>query len=428
VGEIKQPSVREAARPDAAGRNGPGSLRDRVQSLRLSHQEPPRRSVFAVVPWILCLILAAATVALAMRQGAAVADADDIAKIGSESIRDDTGGTGGQPGDTMLESKGYIVPITTIQVSPKVGGMVLWLHPRFREGELFQKGEKLAELEKVEYKSERDRCKGLVDASGQRWKELDLSLYFQVRQAEADLADASSQFDQEQIQFQSDLRSREATAKVDVMKRKASVEGKQARVNWYQNQVDMIRKGSLACKVAAAKAELEQNEADLVKAQWRLDNCVIVAPLTGTVLVKRTEEGNLVNPSAYSNGLSASLCDMADLSMLEVDLSVPERDVARLVAFRLQHKNPQKCQVRADAFPNRPFEGFVSRIMPQADRGKAAVPVRVQIVIPRSEAGVYLRPEMNAAVTFLNAESDAASRVESAAGAAQQAETGVTKN
>ena len=48
--------------------------------------------------------------------------------------------------------------------------------------------------------------------------------------------------------------------------------------------------------------------------------------------------------------------------------------------------------------------------MPQGDRGKGAVPVRVQIVIPKSEAGIFLRPEMGAAVTFLNSESDAAER------------------
>jgi hypothetical protein len=45
--------------------------------------------------------------------------------------------------------------------------------------------------------------------------------------------------------------------------------------------------------------------------------------------------------------------------------------------------------------------------MPTADQSKAAVPVRVKIVIPQSEAGVFLRPQMNAAVTFLNEESNA---------------------
>jgi multidrug efflux pump subunit AcrA (membrane-fusion protein) len=402
---------REPAKAEAPSRNGPGTLRDRVQALRLPNREPEPRSVASFVPWLLCLVLLGTTVALAMRQpptAAAETEEELLKRDESLATGEASGGMSLQPGDAMLESKGYIVPITTIQVSPKVGGMVLWLHPRFKEGALFRKGEKLAELEKIEYTSDRDRTKGLVDAARSRYDELALSLSFQIKQAEADLVDASAQYDAEYVQLQGEIRSQQGTSKVDVMKRKAGVESKQAKVSWYQNQVDMIHKGSLACKVAAAKAELEQNLADLVKAQWRFDNCVIVAPVDGTILVKRTEEGNLVNPSAYSNGLSASLCDMADLSLLEVDMSIPERDVARLIDFRQSHAKKQKCQVRADAFPNRPYEGFVSRIMPQGDRGKGAVPVRVQIVIDKAQAGIYLRPEMGAAVTFLNAESAAA--------------------
>jgi HlyD family secretion protein len=62
--------------------------------------------------------------------------------------------------------------------------------------------------------------------------------------------------------------------------------------------------------------------------------------------------------------------------------------------------------VRAEAFPDRPYQGFVSRIMPQADRAKGAVPVRVKIKIPPEEAGVYLRPEMGAVVVFLKAKEE----------------------
>jgi len=211
------------------------------------------------------------------------------------------------------------------------------------------------------------------------------------------------------VQLQSELNAREGTATVDVLKRKATVEAKKARVTWQTNQFAMINQGTLARRVAAVKGEYEQYQAELVKLQWKLDNCIVRAPVSGVILTKQAEEGSLVNPSAFSNGLSASLCDMADLAELEVDLAIPERDVSRIIEFRLDPKNkkPQKCQVRSDAFPHKVYEGFVSRIMPTADQSKAAVPVRVKIVIPAAEAGVYLRPQMNAAVTFLNTVSEA---------------------
>ena len=73
------------------------------------------------------------------------------------------------------------------------------------------------------------------------------------------------------------------------------------------------------------------------------------APVSGTILKKNAEEGNVVNPIAF-NG-SFSLCEMADLSDLEVDLSIQERDVARVF-------KGQKCKICAEAFPGSDLRGL----------------------------------------------------------------------
>ena len=86
---------------------------------------------------------------------------------------------------------------------------------------------------------------------------------------------------------------------------------------------------------------------------------------------------------------------MADLSDLEVELDIQERDMSRV------HKG-QQCEVRCDAWPDRVYDGEVSRLMPIADRAKGAVPVRVKLHVPAEEEGVYLKPEMGATVAFLN--------------------------
>ncbi|HYV39482.1 MAG TPA: efflux RND transporter periplasmic adaptor subunit [Gemmataceae bacterium] len=395
---------REPAATDPS-RNGPLSLRDRVKSLRLPDRPPARRSPLALLPWVLCVAFLISTIVMAMRApGGDPSGADAVAKAEREKSLAAVGNASTlKEGDVMLENKGYIVPIHKIQVSPKVGGMVVSL--RFEEGMIVEKDAVLAVLEDIEFKSDRNRSKAQVEGARNRYQELAMSLEFQIKQAEADLEDAKAQFQNEYVQLQSEINSKEGTAVVDVQKRKATVEAKKARVSWHTNQVDMINKGSLAHKVAAAKGDLELYEAELMKAQWKLDNCVVRAPVTGMILTKQAEEGSLVNPSAFSNGLSASLCDMADLAELEVDLAIPERDVERVIKFRLEKRYAQLCQVRADAFPKKVFEGYVSRIMPTADQSKAAVPVRVKIVIKPEEAGLFLRPQMNAAVTFLNAES-----------------------
>jgi HlyD family secretion protein len=58
------------------------------------------------------------------------------------------------------------------------------------------------------------------------------------------------------------------------------------------------------------------------------------------------------------------------------------------------------CKVRAEAYPERMYDGVVSRLMPQADRGKGSVPVRVRVNVPKEEEGVYLKPDMGVVVFF----------------------------
>ena len=142
-----------------------------------------------------------------------------------------------------------------------------------------------------------------------------------------------------------------------------------------------------------AEAQVRQIEAELRRAKWRLDNCIITSPISGIILKKNAELGNLVNPIAF-NG-SFSLCDVADLSKLEVELTIQERDISKVF-------KGQACKVRAEAFPKRSYDGVVSRLMPIADRAKGAIPVRVRLSVPAGEEGTFLKPEMGAIVTFYN--------------------------
>ena len=167
----------------------------------------------------------------------------------------------------------------------------------------------------------------------------------------------------------------------------------------------LITDGTREKRILAAEADVHQAEAELTKAQWRRGNCTIVAPISGTILKKNAEVGNLVNPIAFAG--STSLCDMADLSKLEIEVSVQERDL------HLVHTG-QQCQVWAEAFPQRKFAGR-ARLMPIADRGKGAVWVRVEVLdIPKEDEGVFLKPEMGAMVLFWKDKTDAGAAVSSA--------------
>ena len=64
-----------------------------------------------------------------------------------------------------------------------------------------------------------------------------------------------------------------------------------------------------------------------------------------------------------------------------------------------------------DAFPDRKYDGVIAEISPEANRQKATVQVKVQILNPDD----YLRPEMNSTVKFIADEPSKKSSVSSPA-------------
>ena len=295
----------------------------------------------------------------------------------------------------VLEAKGYIIPMHQIQVSPKVPGMIEKLY--VEEGKRVKKGDVLAVLESIDYKAHFVKAKALLQAATQRKLEIkNGNRPEEIEQSKQEYLECLSNLEQ----LRSDLvRNRRLTGSASLSQREMDVasfsfEGVERKCSKLKSAYDLMVKGPR-----------DQAVADLTKAEWRLNNCVIVAPVSGVILTKKSEEGNIINPAAFN--ISASLCEMADLTDLEVDLSIQERDVASVF-------KGQKCLVMPEAFQNyapflkvhpKGYEGTISRLMPIADRGKGAIPVRVKIKVSPEEEGVYLKPDMGVIVSFMKDQS-----------------------
>jgi multidrug resistance efflux pump len=296
-------------------------------------------------------------------------------------------------GQVALEAKGYIIPAHQILVSPKVGGMVVKL--RITESQRVGKGDILAELENTEYRADRDRAKAILESAKHNLEELEHGFRpDEIRQSKAELAEAEVQRVQLAADYQraAEMVSKRVVSKEEYDAALSKYQAMDHRVQRLQYALKLMEEGPRIERIDVARAQVGQAEAELAKAEWKLDNCIIRAPISGTILKKNAEEGSLVNPVAMQGFYS--LCEMADLSDLEVDMTIQERDISKIF-------KDQKCKVRAEAFPDRVYEGYVSRLMPTADRSKGAIPVRVKVKVPTEEEGVYLKPEMGAIVSFL---------------------------
>jgi len=398
------------------------SLEERVKSLKISSspetQSMPKSTIFA---WGLCFIMMIVAGLMTWRSYKMTPTGSDTVqqKLPSQinkSSGNDTVKTGSEksspapsiPGkeNIVLEAKGYIIPMHQIQVSPKVPGMIEKLY--VEEGKRVKKGDVLAVLESIDYKADFDKAKAVLQAATQRKLEIkNGNRPEEIEQSKQEYLECLSNLEQ----LRSDLvRNRRLTGSASLSQREMDVasfsfEGVERKCSKLKSAFDLMVKGPREEKLKAAEAEVDQAIADLTKAEWRLNNCVIVAPVSGVILTKKSEEGNIINPAAFN--ISASLCDMADLTDLEVDLSIQERDVASVF-------KGQKCLVMPEAFQNyapflkvhpKGYEGTISRLMPIADRGKGAIPVRVRIKVSPEEEGVYLKPDMGVIVSFMKDQS-----------------------
>ena len=143
-------------------------------------------------------------------------------------------------GEFALESKGYVIPAHQILVSPKVSGMIVKM--RITESQRVVKNEILAELEDIDYRADWERAK-------------------------ANLAQS---------------RARLARCVLDLSRAKELLPKNAISQSDYDLALGAHDEAAATVKLA---------EAELAKAKWMLDNCIIRAPISGTILKKNAEEG-----------------------------------------------------------------------------------------------------------------------------------------
>ena len=247
--------------------------------------------------------------------------------------------------NAVLTASGYVVARRKAAVASKGTGTLVFLG--VEEGDQVKKGQVLARLDDSD-----------VAAALQRAQE-------NSRVVQADLNDAKQSQERMRTLLE---RGAVAQAEFDVA---------EAR---YQRVIATID----AAKFAVREAEVA------------VENMRIIAPFDGTVLKKNADVGEIVAPLAGAASSKAAVVTIADMSSLEVEADVSEANITRVVP-------EQKCEITLDAYPQQRYPGYVTKIVPTADRAKATVLVKIRF---RNYDRKVL-PEMSAKISFLAADASA---------------------
>jgi HlyD family secretion protein len=140
---------------------------------------------------------------------------------------------------------------------------------------------------------------------------------------------------------------------------------------------------------ANAVADSVSTGVEVENARISLEDTDVRAPISGTIIEKNVERGQVISSPTRDVGGGTVLLRMADLSLVQVRTLVDETDVGKIRAGL-------SATVTVDAYPNRPFEGTVLKIEPLAtvNQNVTMFPVIVRI---QNQEGL-LRPGMNAEV------------------------------
>jgi HlyD family secretion protein len=140
---------------------------------------------------------------------------------------------------------------------------------------------------------------------------------------------------------------------------------------------------------ANARAEVVRARVAVDDARNQLDDTNVLAPITGTIIEKLVERGQVISSPTRDVGGGTVLMKMADLGLVQVRTLVDETDIGKIQVG-------QRATVTVDAFPNRPFEGSVLKIEPQAQTEQNVTMFPVLVRIDNREG--LLRPGMNSEV------------------------------
>src|SRR5205085_12090392 len=161
----------------------------------------------------------------------------------------------------------------------------------------------------------------------------------EVKQYEANVAQLKAKLNLSQFKTRVTRDAREAASREQLQEAILQAEQDTATLEASSRALKFLL-ASRTEQIEQARAKVDQARHDLTESQWLLDNCDIKAPISGTILKKNAECGNFVSTSAFSSGssgIAVSLCDMADLADLEVELKIQERDIAKVIVGQPCH-------------------------------------------------------------------------------------------
>ena len=253
----------------------------------------------------------------------------------------------------VLRLSGHI-EATETDLGFKVPGKIAAIH--FEEGQEVKAGEVVAELESQDLRRELEAAQARQEAARANLTKLEAGYRpEEVRQAKAAAAQAQADYNEKAKDFRriQNLFERRTVPATTRDKAEAAYLMAKEALRQTQENYALLKSGYRREDIDAARAEFRQAEASLELAQTRLGYATITSPVTGVVLARPMEPGQVA-------AVGATVLTLGDLDNAYFEGYIPETDLARV-------RYEQKAAVTTDAYPGKRYPAWVSYISAKAE-------------------------------------------------------------
>jgi HlyD family secretion protein len=282
------------------------------------------------------------------------------------------------------------IETTEVDVGFRISGRIVSRF--FEEGDWVDRGKVLAKLDDEDLRNRIEVARATLKSTQARLSKLLAgSRPEEIKVAEAILNQAKSDLENKEAHYErmKPLFERGVIPKETLDNAEAGFKIAKAS---YQNATEnylLVNEGPRKEDIEDARAQVEQARASLRLNETQISYTILYSPLSGVVLVKSGETGEVVNPGT-------SIVTMADIENVWLKAYIPETDLSKV-------KWGQEVIITTDLQPKKEYRGRISFISSQAEftpkqiqteKERVTLVYRIKVDIPNSDH--ELKPGMPA--------------------------------
>jgi HlyD family secretion protein len=254
---------------------------------------------------------------------------------------------------TFIKVSGNI-EATEVDVGFKVSGRIVSRF--FEEGDWVDQGKILAKLDDEDLRNRLEVARATWKSAQARLdKLLAGSRPEEIRQAEANLHQAQFDLGNKQIQYErmKGLYERGVVSQEAFDNAETGYKIAKAALQVAAENCQLVREGPRKEDIEDARAQADQARASVKLNETQLSYTTLYSPISGVVLVKSGEIGEVVNPGT-------SILTLADVENVWLKAYISETDLSKV-------KWGQEVTVTTDLRPQKKYKGKISFISSQAE-------------------------------------------------------------